>query len=603
MMKCLPALLILLTLLSGCAAAPGAESPLETVAQESPGAIHDLAELEGFSYGELQGYPLEPGTKVFPVGKDRLLLVNSGTDAALLTLVEGSSMSVAAQRQISFPLQPEEYSVRPCGGGISCYDSTTGETVVLDEWLQECYRIKAPENALGSPLLSGDGTLLFYCTGDAIRVLELSGGISRILKKTDCSQLTLTGLLLEDAALQYIVTGESGVQTVLISTATGGTLYFSREETAMGSAWGNLYVSESGVGVFGPPGADQMALYPRRTSERILFLPENHGAITLSPEGEAMWVLEYYDLESGLRTGSLTLPDRYPIRGCMAGPEGKIWLWGEPEASQETVLYVWNPEDAPTGDPQVYVDAYFPRENPDWQGLSRCEEYARELEERYAIEIRIGAAAVQTQPDGFRLEYEHHVPQLMRTLQLLEHCLGQYPPGFVQTVAAQFEALTICLVRSIRETDTQERCDGLQFWDGNQALVALGVGVGAEGACYHQLCHLMDTVVYNESSAYDVWQNLNPTGFRYDYSYIANRNRNSTVYLQDANRAFVDMFSMSFPREDRARIMEYAMLPGNEVLFRSDTMQKKLRTLCTGIREAFALEDAEETFLWEQYLR
>ena len=58
---------------------------------------------------------------------------------------------------------------------------------------------------------------------------------------------------------------------------------------------------------------------------------------------------------------------------------------------------------------------------------------------------------------------------------------------------------------------------------------------------------------------------------------------------------------MSFPREDRARILEYAMTPGNEAVFASETMQRKLATLCQGIRQAFDLE-ADQICLWEQYL-
>ena len=59
---------------------------------------------------------------------------------------------------------------------------------------------------------------------------------------------------------------------------------------------------------------------------------------------------------------------------------------------------------------------------------------------------------------------------------------------------------------------------------------------------------------------------------------------------------------MSFPKEDRARIMEYAMMAGNESCFETDAMQQKLRQLCIGIREAFGLEESAETFRWEQYL-
>ena len=59
---------------------------------------------------------------------------------------------------------------------------------------------------------------------------------------------------------------------------------------------------------------------------------------------------------------------------------------------------------------------------------------------------------------------------------------------------------------------------------------------------------------------------------------------------------------MSYPKEDRARIMEYAMTSGNAILFESRTMQAKLLTLCQGIRDAFGLKKSPETFLWEQYL-
>ena len=59
---------------------------------------------------------------------------------------------------------------------------------------------------------------------------------------------------------------------------------------------------------------------------------------------------------------------------------------------------------------------------------------------------------------------------------------------------------------------------------------------------------------------------------------------------------------MSYPTEDRARILEYAANPGNEALFVPPVMQQKLRRICQGIREAFSLTDDPDTFLWEQYL-
>jgi len=129
------------------------------------------------------------------------------------------------------------------------------------------------------------------------------------------------------------------------------------------------------------------------------------------------------------------------------------------------------------------------------------------------------------------------------------------------------------------------------------------MGRGSEKALYHELCHLIDTQVFSESNAYDEWDRLNPRDFEYDYDYLTNLERTSQEYLQDHCRSFIDMYSMSFPKEDRARIMEYAMTEGNEHLFRSPMLQAKLALLCIGIREAFQLENCEDPLPWEQYLQ
>ena len=113
---------------------------------------------------------------------------------------------------------------------------------------------------------------------------------------------------------------------------------------------------------------------------------------------------------------------------------------------------------------------------------------------------------------------------------------------------------------------------------------------------------MIDSVVLTQSNAYDRWDMLNPSDFVYDYDYVRNIDRDGSKYLQPGSEYFIDTYSMSFPKEDRARIMEYAMTEGNEAAFQSRAMQKKLLTLCEGIRDAFGLKKSPETFLWEQYL-
>jgi hypothetical protein len=111
---------------------------------------------------------------------------------------------------------------------------------------------------------------------------------------------------------------------------------------------------------------------------------------------------------------------------------------------------------------------------------------------------------------------------------------------------------------------------------------------------------MIETRLLSVSAALYDWDMLNPTGFLYANDYRKNLDRDGSQYLQGANRGFVDQFSMSFEREDRARILEYACMPGNEALFQCKILQQKLQMLCAGIREAFNLNG--DTYIWEQYL-
>ena len=147
-----------------------------------------------------------------------------------------------------------------------------------------------------------------------------------------------------------------------------------------------------------------------------------------------------------------------------------------------------------------------------------------------------------------------------------------------------------------------EAASGIQYWLEDRPCIALTTSA-TEGSLNHELCHVMDTRVFAHSNAYDQWEELNPSGFKYDYDYAANATRNAGEYLREAERCFIDTYSMSFPKEDRARVLEYAMTPGNVDYFQSRVMQAKLKQICLGLREAFGLKKSPETFLWEQYLK
>ena len=189
---------------------------------------------------------------------------------------------------------------------------------------------------------------------------------------------------------------------------------------------------------------------------------------------------------------------------------------------------------------------------------------------------------------------------LQQELNALDQRLCRFPAGFLQTLAGKFTDLNICIVRSAQgspESGSLSTATGIQFFQDSGAYVVISTGKYAQQALYHEFYHAMESHILTESTALDQWDSLSPAGFTYGTG-----NQDNDIYLRGQTRAFVDHYSMTYPKEDRARIFEYAMLPGMENLFRSEYMQRKLNAVCTAVRDTYGLKRSPEIFLWEQYL-
>ena len=617
MRKILPLLLLCWLLLCSCSTPAPVEEPADTTTPSEqatgpvPAGFYDPdSTLEAQTNGALQCFPLEGEncSGILTVGENILLFSHTDTGTRL-TALEGETLYPSAETDIGLYLTATDASVRYWSGGISFYDTTTKQTVVLDRGLREVSRIPAPEDLCGTPLLSTDRSTLYYCTTDSIRALELESGISRCLKEISMPYQDLSGLWLEDTVLECVISDGSSMQTLFLSTQTGVILDSSEDVLNFCSQENRYYASCSNGAiqshVFGTAFDQAMVLEPENAGAECCFLPRNNAAVVLCRDEDSLG-LEYYDLDSGLHTASLTLEASFFPWSFETDAEGNVLFLNYDEHYGCTTLYRWDISATPSGDTTIHTGIYYTREAPDVEGLAQCQAYAQEIGDRYGIDVLIYKEAALVQPWDYDLGYEHVVSVIWEELELLDQRLAHYPEGFLRTLAGRFEGLKICILRSLTgsaESGSLDSANGIQFWDGYTAYIALAAGDNTEYGLYHELCHLIDTVVLTESSAYDRWEELNPSGFEYDYDYVANQSRNSSAYLQESSRSFIDTYSMSYPKEDRARIMEYAMTAGNESYFQTRTMQAKLKLLCEGIREAFGLQKSPETFLWEQYLQ
>lgn len=607
-MKYLLPLILACALLCGCGHTLIPEEPVSPLPTES--VAGEITEPEEYG-GTVQTVPLNlrkvRGLCVFN-GK---LLLFSGQGCTTLTLLDQETLEECASLTLDFQLEQDDPSlVLHPAGSLSFFDPDARETVLLDSTLQEVRRIPIPGALSGSPILSEDGKTLFYCTASHVRAWDLETGIRRCVKEMSFEFQTLTGVLMDGSVLQCQITEGTQVQTLYFS-GTDGRLLHQLEGQCTVETSGSQYFASIPAGTYrtflfgSDPEAPRM-LFPDEAFAEVFSLPGQMAALTAFSLEDNQVQLDYYDLVSGLRTQQLVLGAYQFPRSAECVDEDTLVLLTFDPAEDRDLLILWDlcAGSSPEADAGTrYVSPYFPAESPDTAGLAQCRQQAARLGNLYGIRILFGEDAPVAKSQEHTMEPEHLVPILQRELSLLEQRLTAYPPELLKDTAAHFSSLNLCLVRSLSgAAGDPEASAGVHFLDGTDAYVIIETGAFGEQALYHQLFHLMETHIFSKSKAFDRWDTLNPAGFRYDYDYNANARRDSGVYLFEENRAFVDTYAMSYPKEDRARIMEYAMLPGNAELFRPKSMQAKLRQLCTGIREAYGLKNDAAEFLWEQYL-
>lgn len=604
MLKHLIFLMLACLLLCGCARPAQSEEPVPTAPHTSaklPVSYYDAgSKVEQRTRGAVRAYPLDAadytGLEIF--GGSVLLF--SGEETTTLTLIDQTGC-ISAKTDLGIWLAPDDPSLQIGPDNLSFFDYLRNETVVLDPTLAALSRIRVPGDLMGTPVLSADQTQLYYCTPTALRAMELGTGICRCIREMAHGNQSVSALIMVDSIIACSLSDDGGSHMAYISAETGRLLQES-PEIALKTEGGRYYASfPAGMTqtlLFGTGEDAPTALTPADLTARCTFLESANAAVSVSLRSGNQVRFDYYDLPSGLRTASVTLDGQQPI--ALTDMDGYVYILMPSSQYGRDTLYRWDVKRTPLQDSTLYTGPYFNADAPDLAGLARCEDMAEEIGQRYGIRVLTWKHAAAAAPWDYDFEAEYLVPVIEAALTELDQLLGQFPREMLTSTAANFDGLTICLVRQLE--GGLSAVSGLQYVLGQETYIALAAGPEMEKAFFHELYHVMETQIFNRSIALDQWEALNPKDFSYDLDYQKNISRDGSDYLRDETRAFIDTYAMSYPKEDRARIMEYACTPGNEGFFRSEPMQAKLRTLCEGIREAYNLEGSTECFLWEQYL-
>ena len=535
------------------------------------------------------------------------VLVFSGTEQTTLTRYTGDALISVGQITLDCWIYPEDSSFQTGENGITYFDSADNSLVYLSRDLQEVSRLKLPAELVGRPVISSDRTLVYYCTADAVRVYDTGTGLDRLLKSISYSGQTVTGVLMNNSILHCVLTDTDGEKNSLfLSAQTGELILQIRQVQNLSDREGRWFLeAEDGLlkqVVFGEKDGPVQALYPEDPFAPFWILDSQGSVVTASMDGEAM-KLSCYDLESGTRSAAVELPGTVAPRYIAGTPEGeRVYVLAHDEITGGPVVLRWDLNADMLLDDLTYTGPRYNAQNPDEAGLAECAARAGIIGEKYGVNILIGPEAAAVQPEDYVLKQEYQVKLIHRELQALDQALSQFPEGFFDRL---YGGVNICILRSITgnaQTGSVDQARGIQFWDGENAYIALAAGENLYKTFFHEIFHIIDSKVLSTTRVYYHWENLNPDGCKYFQDFTSYLTADVSQYLEDENRAFIDAYSLCYPREDRARIMEYACTEGNEAYFTSEIMQNKLKTLCQGIRKAFGLEKYQEPLIWEQYL-
>lgn len=615
MKKLIGWLLILLMLLTGCQdngspeATPEATDATVSTGNPDPsvpadaGLYQEGSPLEVQTQGAVLAFlPEKTGSaRIVPMGKDHLLFQKDQ-----LTLLTGEQLTPVVTVSAPGIPMPGSGWVQIQEKGVAYYDSKHSAIVFLGSNLREIGKLNLSDDITGGVYLTPDWSTLYYCTVAGIHTLDLSSGVSRILKAQSAVAQSITGGLLDGEVLRCTMKlADGSVRTLLIWAKDGSTITQGDHLTTMVSS-GNRYFLTRPAGllpelIFRQDDDQAYTLWPAEEAAVCEPLPEIGAAITVARTGGQL-LLSYYDLSTGLRSASLTLEtDAQPTNFSADPAKGGIWF------QLENTLCFWDPTKSPTGDTASYITPRHTREDPDEAGLTAISSRIQQLEETYQVDILFWEEAAAVVPWDYSFETEYLVPSYEEALQILESSMAKFPEGFFPKCVqwAGSAPLKIVLVRGIygsAGSSTHASAPGIQYMLDGEIYIALSIDDTFEQTFYHELYHVLETPILSHSTACYEWSTLNPPGFQYDNDYLANLNRNDSWYLEDGNRYFIDTYSMSFAKEDRARIFEYASMPGNAAYFSGKVMQEKLSRICRGIREVFRLKEEAGTLPWEQYL-
>ena len=586
-MKRLFALGLALLVLTGCGT-QGVNTPGATTPQNNQETLYiPDSTVEKATGGAVRAYnlPSDDTQWIAMVGNHLLLAGGTG-----FTVLSGENGVVVNTVTPEFSMDKSQNLCQFITKGMAYYDAATNEAVYLDQLVKLTNRVALPETVEGMPIFSQDGGAIYYCAGNEIRVFDTTRNITRPVKSQLVKEQSLIQSFFDGKVLSCRVVHEDGREGIVYLDAKTGETLSTDSSASVLDTHAETYFAMGKDGalrqeIFGNMEGTPAAL---EISDDAQLLPALAlgGIMSAAKNKENGTTITRYNLSTGTISAQVSLPGVDEVlSSCVDKNEKCLWLLVNAAGIKQ--LYRWNPENSETSNDVSYLTTLFTPENPDTEGLAACQTRVEELNKTYQLDIRIWSDAVE-ETGEHAVVAEHRPASINSVLDQLETALEIFPEKFLQKSAGK--PLRICVVRSVNGGT-----ESVQFYKSSYSYIFLPVSNSIRDELIRGVGYVVNSRVVGNTSLLDTWTELNPEGFQYG--------QGKEEYISGDNRAFADLRAMESVVDDRSSIFRFAMTEGNEAVFESEIMQKKLSLLCQGIRKVWKWKKEPVSYPWEQYLK
>lgn len=530
---------------------------------------------------------------------------------AILSMEDGSVLHNTTLKNLEIP------NLQICGTKIVVTDWLSGNIFFLDSKLQTIKTYHA--NAQNGAIYVSPDTSKVYCFSQkgGIEVIDINTEKTEILLQ-NTSNLLASSIGGEFVSLGYIDLDTQMEVSAILNLKTGkvesvpfeGIFY---DVEYHNSVWKAGIVGMGNEYLFGKE--HQANIFVPNDENGIANMLHNPSRLCISAyKDDGFSRMKLYDMSGNFISEAVLPQGTYsPFYDIVWSDTYGGYFFTVTNFDGKDILLFWDLSVDINGENLQFIPQ---QENTQESGSAVSQtlyEKAKEISLAYGIDIKI---AEQTGTDfgDFMAVRELNESYISKALQTLENVCASYPKGFIeQLLHGTQKEIEIHLVGTLTKLPIEETNTGFTSFDafvqqqsGKTVLVIDVTRTDVfEQTLYHEIAHLIDhklvfDATLREDALYseEAWQTFNPEGFVYAESY---HDIPMELYDIKYDEYFVDLYSRTFEKEDKARIMEYAMME-REWAFSSENLYAKLEYWSRCIRDAFDTTGWPEETKWEKML-